>query len=434
MIIVTKSSPVVVVPSTTPATPTTKEQIKLTSFDKPLAFSPFTSFLVFDHAIHKPAETIKNALSRALVPYFLLAGRTVVDANDGEFRISCTGEGVPFVSASTNCSLDAVKLFDPPFSELLRELAIDYPDSTRRRPSDPLLLVQVTEFSGGGFVVGTTWDHGIADGMGMAQFLQAVGDHARGLQLPTIFPVSCGDGSLPELPPWVIAMEKAMVTLEPQGFVYQDITVPWKLVNRVKAEFAATGHDHDGGPCTVFEAVVAVLWRCRTRVVVPDADAPAPLVIAANVRRHVGAKDGYFGNCITSAVTVPRSGDVANGGGISDVVRLIRRAKQGIPGQFVGGAAAAAVAGEEGAHHAGPTKDVLFGYSAFFVSSWRNLGFDAADFGSGRPSRVMCQVGMKSVPNCVACLPCAAKDGANVLALCVREVHADAFIRELEMF
>lgn len=37
---------------------------------------------------------------------------------------------------------------------------------------DPLLLVQVTEFSCGGFVV--------ADGTGMAQFLQAVGELARG--------------------------------------------------------------------------------------------------------------------------------------------------------------------------------------------------------------------------------------------------------------
>ncbi|CAN6234354.1 unnamed protein product [Urochloa humidicola] len=421
MIIVTKSSPVVVGASTSPAT--TVEHIKLSSFDKPLAFTPFTSFLVFDHGIHEPAKTIKNALSRALVTYFPIAGRAAVDADGGELRISCTGEGVSFVSASANCSLDDVKFFDPPFSELLRDLAVEFPDGTCR-PSDPLLIVQVTEFSGGGFVVGTTWNHAIADGTGMAQFLQAVGDLARGLPRPAIFPVSCGDddGSLPELPPSVTALEKTMVTLEPQGFVYQDITVPWKLVDRVMAEFAATSAE----PCTLFEAVVAVLWRCRTRVVVPDADVPAPLVFAANVRRHVGAKDGYYGNCITSVVTVPRSGDVTNGS-IGNVIRLIRRAKEGIPAQFVDGATA--VAGEEGAQ-----LDVLFGYNAFYVSSWRNLGFDLADFGCGRPARVMCHVELTAVPNCVACLSCAAKDGANVLALCVREEHADALLRELEMF
>ena len=43
--VVTKSSPVVVGPATSPATPTV-EHIKLSSFDKALAFSPFTSFLV----------------------------------------------------------------------------------------------------------------------------------------------------------------------------------------------------------------------------------------------------------------------------------------------------------------------------------------------------------------------------------------------------
>ncbi|CAL5033642.1 unnamed protein product [Urochloa decumbens] len=400
MITVTKSSPVVVVPSTSPATRTTVEQIKLSPFDKPLAFFPFTSFLIFNNAIHKPAETIKNALSRALIPYFPIAGRAAIDAGDGELRISCTGEGVSFVSASANCSLDDVKLFDPPFSEVLRELAIDYPDATRRWPSDPLLLMQVTEFSGGGFVVGTTWDHGIADGT--------------------------------ELPPSVTAIEKTMAALEPQGFVYQDITVPWKVVNRVKAEFAGGGHE----PCTVFEAVIAVLWRCRTRVVLPDADAPAPLVFAVNARRHVGAKDGYFGNCVTSAVSVPRSGDVANGS-IGDVVRLIRRAKEGIASKFVGGGAA--IAREESAYAAAPVEepqldDVLFGYNALFVSSWRNLGFDVADFGGGRPARVMCPVALTSVPNCVSCLPCAAKDGASVLARCVWEEHADALLREMEMF
>jgi hypothetical protein len=77
--IVTKSSPVVVGPATSPATPTV-EHIKLSSFDKALAFSPFTSFLVFDHAIHEPAETVRSALSRALVHYFPVAGRAVVGA------------------------------------------------------------------------------------------------------------------------------------------------------------------------------------------------------------------------------------------------------------------------------------------------------------------------------------------------------------------
>ena len=466
-IVVTKSSPVVVFPATSPstATPTTVKHIKLSSFDKALAFSPFTSFLVFDHAIHEPAETVRSALSRALVHYFPVAGRAVVDADDGGgvLRISCTGEGVLFVSASANCSLDDVKLFDLPFADLLRELAVVYPEESCRQ-SDPLLLVQVTEFSCGGYVVGTTWNHALADGTGMAQFLHAVGDLARGLPQPSaVLPVSCGDDddSLPELPPLVTFIEKMMVTLQPQGLVYQDITVPWKLVDRIRSDFAAAGHDEE--PCTVFEAVVAVLWQCRTRVVMSDSDpdAPTPLVFAANVRRHVGARDGYFGNCVTSAVTIPRSGEVANGD-IKDVVKLIKRAKQGIPSQFIKNNDddddSAAANGEEeeeeeegggGLHYrqadyySAPTATtmieqqlggVLFGYNAFYVSSWRNLGFDAADMGGGTPARVMCHVELTAVPNCVACVPCRGKDGANVLALCVREEHVDAFLAALQNF
>lgn len=234
-----------------------------------------------------------------------------------------------------------------------------------------------------------------------------------------------------------------MVTLQPQGLVYQDITVPWKLVDRIRFEFAAAAGHGDDEPCTVYEAVVAVLWQCRTRVVMSDPDAAAPLVFAANVRKHVGARDGYFGNCVTSAVTVPRSGEVANGD-VKDVVKLIKRAKQGIPGQFIKGDDVAN--GEEGGglhrqadYYSAPTEieqlgDVLFGYNAFYVSSWRNLGFDAADLGGGTPARVMCHVELTAVPNCVACVPCGGKDGANVLALCVREEHVDAFLGALQNF
>ena len=53
---------------------------------------------------------------------------------------------------------------------------------------------------------------------------------------------------------------------------------------------------------------MAVLWQCRTRAVMSDPDTPAPLIFAANVRKHAGAKRGYYGNCITSAVVVRRAG------------------------------------------------------------------------------------------------------------------------------
>ncbi|KAL6841135.1 hypothetical protein ACP4OV_029104 [Aristida adscensionis] len=437
-ITVTKSSPVLVGPAKAPPAAPTVRHIGLSSFDKAVAFLPMTAVYVFDGAIHEPAETVRRALSRALVHYFPIAGRAVVGA-DGELRIACTCDGVAFVAATASCSLEDVKLFDPPFAELTKEMLTGYgPEGCRE--SDPLMLMQVTEFAGGGFVVGVTRNHVICDGKGLAQFMKAVGELAQGLPQPSVLPASRGGESLPELPPLVVAVEKAMVRLEPQSFVNLDITVPSSLINRIKAEFVAGG-DADEPYCSLYEAVVAVLWQCRTRAVMSesdDPDTPAPLVFAANVRRLVGAGDGYYGNCITSAVIAPTRSEVA-GGDIKDVVRLIKRAKKLIPDQF---RKVAGAGGEENGHGVQQQQggsmgkldpDALLGYNALVVTSWRGLGHDAVDFGGGGggPVRVMCPQEHTAVPLCVACLPCKGKDGADVSALCVRAEHAAAFLGEL---
>ncbi|KAK8456997.1 hypothetical protein SEVIR_3G110700v4 [Setaria viridis] len=435
---VTKFPPVLVGPATAPE-PAAEATvyINLSSFDRALAFFPVTSFHVFDRAIGAPAETVRGAMSRALVHYFPVAGRIVAAAADGErLRIACTGEGVSFVAATADRSLADAGLLDPPSgAALLDELAVGV-GAEGFRPSDPLLLVQVTEFACGGFVVAVTRNHAVADGTGFAQFMRAVGELARGMPRPSVLPVSCGDDSLPELPPLVAAMENALVVLEPRDFAFLDITVPSSCIDRIKAGFAGQV-TAGGGPCTVFEAVMAVLWQCRTRAVMPDdPSTPAPLIFAANVRKHAGARHGYYGNCITSAVAVPTSGEVAHGG-INDVVRLIKRAKQPIPHQFKrrnsGRVAGGGGEGEGGLSLSAEQAEVMFGYNAFDVTSWRNLGADAVDLGGGTPARVMCRMDRMPVPHCVACLPCR-KDGANVLARCVKEEHVDAFLGELAKF
>ncbi|CAN6358761.1 unnamed protein product [Urochloa humidicola] len=467
---VTKSPPVLVGPATPPAPAVTEATIRhvtLSSFDMALAFFAVTSFHVFDRAIDAPAETIERALSRALVHYFPVAGRLVVDvaANGSErLRIACTGEGVAFVAATADRTLAEAGLLAPPRPlsssaaadhaalPLLDELAIGV-GAEGFRASDPLLLVQVTEFACGGFTVAVTRNHAIADGTGFAQIMRAVGELARGALRPSLLPVSCGDddddgSSLPELPPLVAALENALVKLEPRAndLAFLDITVPSRCIARIKAGFAAAAAaagDSGGGegePCTVFEAVMAVLWQCRTRAVMPeDPSTPAPLIFAANVRKLAGARKGYYGNCITSAVAVPTSGEVANGG-INDVVRLIKRAKQEIPDQFKkkNGVDVAAAGGEEQrgglVSLSAEQVEVMFGYNAFDVTSWRNLGADAVDFGGGTPARVMCRMDRMPVPHCVACLPWRDADGANVLARCVREEHVHAFLVELAKF
>ena len=56
------------------------------------------------------AETIRSALSRALVHYYPFAGRIVAgdDSDDDDVYIKCGREGVAFVAASTDLAVKVV--------------------------------------------------------------------------------------------------------------------------------------------------------------------------------------------------------------------------------------------------------------------------------------------------------------------------------------
>ncbi|CAN6328872.1 unnamed protein product [Urochloa humidicola] len=422
-----KSSPTVVRP---PAPEMTKcDDISLSPFDMGLDSAPATFFLMFDHPIHKPAETIKMALSQALVHYYPFAGRLSPGTNDGELCIRGTADGALFVSASADRTLKEAKFFDQSSraTTILRELCMDYSASGCSH-SDPLLLMQVTEFSCGGFIVGVTWNHAVADGIGMAQFLQAIGEFARGLSAPSVVPVRCGD-SMPRLPALVATGRRFMMNLEPQDFTSLDVTIPMSLINRIRAEF----HGHsDGQSCTVFEVVTAVLWQCRTRATMSNQESPSLLYFVVNVRKHVAAKEGYYGNCVIGQLIMATSGAVANGS-IMNIIEMIQQAKEKTPDQL---------REKDGGENSLPMgvspeqlSDVIrYSYNLLTISSMHNLGLEEVDFGCGMPARVMCHSPMMSLPACVPCLPWKKTDGANVLARCVKEEHTDAFLGELAKF
>uniref|UniRef100_A0A0D9W2B0 Uncharacterized protein n=1 Tax=Leersia perrieri TaxID=77586 RepID=A0A0D9W2B0_9ORYZ len=137
------------------------------------------------------------------------------------------------------------------------------------------------------------------------------------------------------------------------------------------------------------------------------------LVFAANVRNHVGAKEGYYGNCVMSELAMPTSGEVAN-----QRLRIIRRAKEQIPLQFKNGS--------DGMNGGDVGLGVLFGYNAFYVASWQNIGFEAPDFGGGKEAWVMCHVESTAVPSCVVWLP-------RVVIGCFISKTFDTDVRTLRM-
>ncbi|XP_003580970.1 acyl transferase 15 [Brachypodium distachyon] len=398
MAVVSKSSTVVVVGADDQQS-SGAGTIDLSSFDKSLGPLPITVLLVFDHPIKDPVESIKKALSQSLAVdhYHPMAGRLTPDGG----AIACTGEGVSFVGASVSCALA-----DQHLPLLKDDLAMGYPGDWCR-PEDPLVQMQVTEFSCGGFVVGVTWNHVMADGAGMAQFLRAIGELARGLPSPSVVPVR-SSSLLPCIPPSVVAAQRAMMAVASKDMASLDFTIPSSAIARIKGQWAdANAHEQ---PCTVFEAVTALLWLCRTRAVVTakdDDELPVGMVFPSNVRQQLGAEAGYYGNCLAAQLVQATTGAPA----INGLVKLIKRAKDG--------------GDQQQPLHQGAA---VGWYDTLLVSSWRNLGFEAAEFGGGAPARVMWHQRQTVLPICVVCPPCKGKDdGVNVMSMCVRPEHADSF-------
>uniref|UniRef100_A0ACD5YRF3 Uncharacterized protein n=1 Tax=Avena sativa TaxID=4498 RepID=A0ACD5YRF3_AVESA len=397
--------PVAVVRPSEPVTATSNEIIHLTAYDKMFA-GPVTALFLFKNPISEPAETIRRGLSRALIHYYPIAGRLAVAGDGEEVVIQCTGEGVSFVAASANCAIkDVPKMCecDPSVQE---ELAL-YPSSCSH--SEPLMLMQVTVFSCGGFIVGITWNHLLCDGAGLVQFFKSVGELARGLTSPSIVPVRQGDCLELGLPPFSTNFMRFVATLEPSRRAFLNIAVPSTLINRIKHMFSAS----QGQPCSVFEAVAAVLWRCRTRAIFSDKEGGlVALFFMANARKYARAKEGFYGNCVTIHLVMAMSGMVANGN-IIDIVKMIQRAKVQVPDQS---------SMDELQQH-------LLGYNLLGLSSWRNFGV-GFDFGAGGPARLMSYEQERiGLPFCAVCLPC--EDDHSVMARCVREEQTDAFLQEI---
>ncbi|XBI23967.1 hypothetical protein VPH35_049113 [Triticum aestivum] len=411
--LVTQSSPPVLVG---PSEPTQAGNLPLTSSDKACLQVSVTSLHIFDRPIHEPAESIRRALSQALVHYYPLAGRLAVSGQD--VQLACTGDGVAFVAATASCTLEDVRFFDAPLVIPLDALAVRSGEHARMSDSEcPLLMMQVTEFACGGYVVGVTWNHAVADDFGLAQFLGAVGELARGMSPPSVVPIR-HDASLPEIPQLMAALGPSlgfkMFNIKHVEFAYTDMTIPWSFINRIKAEFRGVDQ-----PCSTFEVVAAAIWQCRARAINADPGSPAPLIFTANMRKHVGAKDGYYGNCIAPQMVVTTCGAVANGD-TAEVVKLIKHGKERIPDTL-------------GNYEHVLSKELagaLLGYTAVFTSSWGGIGLEGVDFGGGTPARVMAHLEVTWTPGCVLCLPCSRigdSDGVNVRAFCVREEHVDGF-------
>ncbi|KAL0919313.1 hypothetical protein M5K25_011399 [Dendrobium thyrsiflorum] len=404
----------------TPAEPTPTETLSLSAIDRVDGLRHLVrSIHVFKSGEQlKAGKTIKEAVAKALVHYYPFGGRFVNDEVDGEVKVACRGEGAWFVEAVAECRLEDVRFLERPLMISKDELfpAISQMDVD---PVDVPLIMQVTEFACGGFVVGLITVHTIADGVGAAQFLNAIGEMARGLPEPTITPIWASD--LIPNPPKLRRPGRSPVfpTLKLQ---YTIIDLPHDSIQQLKADFFHyTGHH-----CSSFDAIVAKTWQARTRAVGSfEPDEPVHLCFFANTRHLLAdvlpPAGGFYGNCFYPVTVTSTAGRVAEAN-LVDVVRIIRNGKSGLLNEFekwtVGG-------------FKEDPFTLNFGYNYLFVSDWTRLGFRDVDYGWGTPVNVIPFAFHDSVAVAlIGDLP-AAEQGRRITTQCVKEEHLEAFQYQL---
>ncbi|KAJ3706402.1 hypothetical protein LUZ61_010107 [Rhynchospora tenuis] len=412
--IITKSSAVRVPPSS--ATPV--ETLPLSSLDRCTPrFVFIDSVTVFTQGL-KAAARIRDAFARAIVHYYPVAGK-ITEINPGEPVVDCTGEGIWFVEANANCSLEEVNYLERPLMISKEQLLPQPPPEAKLQ--DEILLVQVTAFTCGGFTIGICSSHMVFDGLGFAQFLKAVGEMACGHSEPTVKPV----WSREHMPaPTIVLHTGPPPSLPVFELTTSVVDISQESIGRIKdLHMAETGQK-----CSTFDVVTAMIFKCRARAIDLAPEAEVRLGFAASTRHLLHdvlpSVEGYYGNCVYP-MGITKSSEEINNASLVTVMSLIKGAKDALSTKF---------------------KDWMYGcnelyhnmpldYGTMAVSDWSKVGLNEVDYGWGQPRYVFpLNDDNDFIATAIYLKPPLPKTGIRLILRCVQEKHSAVFCDELTKF
>ncbi|XP_078166246.1 putrescine hydroxycinnamoyltransferase 1-like [Carex rostrata] len=366
----------------TPSDQTLKHKIYLSNLDIVADRSYTPTFYVYPSSGMKdlfPIEVFKAALAKALVVFYPLAGRLSRDPQTGRPEIDCTGEGVNFLTADLDATVEDFKDFKP--SAEMRKMLVPVVNSAD--PPCIIMAIQITCLRCGGIIIGLATHHYIIDGYSAVLFIKTLSAFARGntSTIPTPF----FDHSL------LRARSPPSVSFDHSDYspnVYQSkglsntSQVVCSNLKLTKEQIHLLKILAGGERVSTFRAVVALLWKCTCIARGLAFDVETQLIIPVDLRGRFKPPlpATYFGNPTLRTKAVAKVEDLVSNT-LKFGANLIQNAVNSITDEF----------GRSLIDHLESTDLESLGKlssmsnTSLMAVSWLSFPMYDADFGWGEP-------------------------------------------------
>nr|AFP49814.1 caffeoyl-CoA quinic acid caffeoyl transferase 4 [Coffea arabica] len=377
-------------------------------------------------------RVLKEALSNVLVSFYPMAGRLARD-EEGRIEIDCNGEGVLFVEAESDSSVDDFGDFAPSLE--LRRL-IPTVDCSGDISSYPLVIFQVTRFKCGAAALGAGVQHNLSDGVSSLHFINTWSDIARGLTIavPPFIDrtlIHARDPPVPVFehveyyPPPQLKSDSRIQELKtgPRASTTAVLKITPEQLSQLKAKANNEG--------STYEILAAHIWRtaCKARGLTNDQSTKLYVATDGRSRLIPPLPPGYLGNVVFTATPIAESSNLQSEP-LTNSAKRIHNALARMDNDYLRSALdyleiqpdlSALVRGPR--HFASPNLN---------INSWTRLPFHDADFGWGRPIHIGPAIILYE--GTVYVLPSPGKDRTLSLAVCLDADHMPLFQKFLYDF